>query len=52
MTTVVIYMQSLLRRASSQPPAQATFFFLDENLDVSKGSIHQQRLSLVWGYIS
>lgn len=42
--TVMIYTQSLLGRASSQPPAQATFFFLDEYLDVSKGSIHQQRL--------
>lgn len=51
-TTAAIYMQSTLRRPPSQPPAQTTFFFLDENLDVSRGSIHLPRLSLLRGYIS
>lgn len=51
-TTAMIYMQSTLRRPPSQPPAQITLFFLDENVDVSRGSIHLQRQLLLWGYIS
>lgn len=44
----VIYMQSVLRRPLSQPPIEATFFILNETVNVSESSIHV----LLWGYIS
>jgi len=43
----MIYMHSTLGRTPSQPPAQKTLFFLDENLDVSRDAIHLQRLLLL-----